>query len=221
MAMRKSLGDLIFYCAQISGYKLETAAKTNLSKINKLYKKTDEKDFEFFDDDFPPDEQFPRKFTVVFHDIVSEGDKRTLRLSINGVIIGDRLGDNADNEDFYRYHDVFHLAYLAVLGWSPVARKLLNRKRKSSKDVDENQDGARARIIEEAVAIMVFQFAKQRKYLTEKYEIDEDLLKVISQLTLGLEVNNSRTMADWREAIELGFRIFNELKEKKGGAGVC
>lgn len=60
----------------------------------------------------------------------------------------------------YRFHDVFHLAYAAVLGWSPVLRALLKCKRKSHPWLDENQDGARAILIEEGISTFVFNHAK-------------------------------------------------------------
>ncbi|MFX5743284.1 pyrophosphatase, partial [Acinetobacter baumannii] len=61
-----------------------------------------------------------------------------------GVFVGDRLTDNAAEPDDYRFHDVFHYAYIAVLGWSPVIRSLLRLKRKSVPKIDEVDDGARA-----------------------------------------------------------------------------
>ncbi len=66
-----------------------------------------------------------------------------------GVYVGDRLTDNAIEPDDYRFHDVFHYAYVAVLGWSPVIRALLRRKRKSDPKLDDAEDGARAILIEE------------------------------------------------------------------------
>ena len=41
--------------------------------------------------------------------------------------------------DDYRFHDAFHYAYAAILGWSPVTRALFRLKRKSETDVDEGQ----------------------------------------------------------------------------------
>ena len=38
--------------------------------------------------------------------------------------LGNDLMDNAYEDDGYRFHDVFHLACAAVLGWSPVLRAL-------------------------------------------------------------------------------------------------
>jgi len=82
----------------------------------------------------------------------------------SGVIIGDRLKYNANETDHYGFHDVFHLAYVAHLGWSPVIRSLLKVKRKSVRAVDENEDGARAMIIEEGIATWIFNHAKKRDF---------------------------------------------------------
>ena len=43
-------------------------------------------------------------------------------LKSGGFLLGDRLTDNHLPEDDYRFHDVFHLAFAAVLGWSPTTR---------------------------------------------------------------------------------------------------
>src|SRR5690606_31533809 len=108
-----------------------------------------------FDGRFPEDERLPRKFVATFSERpLSRGVY--VKISVNGVTLGDALSDNAREDDGYRYHDVFHLAYAAVLGWSPVTRALLKCKRKSSHKVDEVEDGARAAIVEEAVSILVF-----------------------------------------------------------------
>jgi hypothetical protein len=54
------------------------------------------------------------------------------------------MADNAYERAGYRFHDVFHLAFAAVLGWSPITRALLKRKRKSSPEVDEVEDRGRS-----------------------------------------------------------------------------
>ena len=65
-------------------------------------------------------------------------------MTMDGAPLGNELTDNAYENDGYRYHDVFHLAYAAVLGWSPVIRKLMDRKRKSDPQIDRIEDGGRA-----------------------------------------------------------------------------
>jgi NTP pyrophosphatase (non-canonical NTP hydrolase) len=98
-----------------------------------------------FDESFPIEEQLPRHFTITFSER-QVGDRRYVVQQMNEVNIGDRLTDNRRNADDYRFHDVFHLAYAGILGWSPCLRALLKLKRKSRPDIDENEDGARAGI---------------------------------------------------------------------------
>src|SRR5436309_6986119 len=87
------------------------------------------------------------------------GGKTCVIQLCNGVELGSRLTDNKIGEDDYRFHDVFHLAYAALLGWSPCLRALLKAKRKSIPEVDESQDGARAILIEEGVSTLIFHHA--------------------------------------------------------------
>jgi hypothetical protein len=90
--------------------------------------------FMFFDEAYPPKEQLPRLLKI--HVFDSKEDKRAyMKILPDGVQIGDPLTDNAYDDDGYRFHDVMHLANLAVLGWSPVMRGLLKLKRKSNPKV--------------------------------------------------------------------------------------
>ena len=82
----------------------------------------------------------------------------------DGINIGDRLTDNAVTPDDYRFHDVFHFAYVAVLSWSPVLRSLLRLKRKSDPEIDEAQDGARAMLIEEGITTWIFGVAGELNF---------------------------------------------------------
>lgn len=168
--------------------------------------------------DYPEYEQLPRDFVVEFEERVN-GDKRHVVQSIRGVFVGDRLTDNSVEEDGYRFHDVFHLAYVAHLGWSPVIRGLLKRKRKSKADVDENQDGARAMIIEEGIATWIFNHAKTRGDNfagVERGQLAFGLLKQIRQMVHGYEVD-ACPLWQWENAILDGFQVFRELYEAKNG----
>ena len=99
-----------------------------------------------FDEEFDPDEQLPRRIEMqIFEKTVCNNTYVFQRC--NGVNIGDRLTDNKLEKDDYRFHDVFHLAYAATLGWSPVTRALFRVKRKSRPAIDEAEDGARAVLI--------------------------------------------------------------------------
>ena len=105
--------------------------------------------------DLHADEQLPRLLRVEIYEREVNGKKFVFQKS-GGMLLGDRLTDNHVPEDDYRFHDVFHLAYAAVLGWSPTTRALLKIKRKSIPKIDENEDGARANLIEEGLADLDF-----------------------------------------------------------------
>src|SRR5260221_7295563 len=130
--------------------------------------------------------------------------------------MGDTLTDNSYIEDGYRYHDVFHLAYAAILGWSPVLRKILSVKRKSNKTIDEVEDGARAAIIEELISALIYQNAKDHKNYNGLKIIDHHLLKTIRSVVIGLEVGVC-TISEWQNAILQGYEVFRLLNKNKGG----
>ncbi len=97
--------------------------------------------------------------------------------------MGDPLTDNSHVDNGYRFHDVFHLAYAAVLGWSPVTRKLMGRKRKSNANIDEAEDSGRAIVSEEGIALMAFAYATSHNYLDGVTRLDFPFLDVIKDIT--------------------------------------
>jgi hypothetical protein len=141
---------------------------------------------------------------------------RRAQMSIDGQAIGSLLSDNAYDADGYRFHDVFHLSYAAVLGWSPNLRAFLQCKRKSEPLVDEVEDGGRARIIEEAVSALAFDYARLHSFLEGVAEIDYGLLRTIQSMTSHLEVG-SATAADWERAILEGFVVWRQVMAHGGG----
>lgn len=213
--LREECGDILWYLTSLASlYKipLREIVQTNAEKAESLYSKGK---VAVFDRGYPLDEQIPRKFEVSFLEKPLKNGIQ-VRISINDVAIGDALTDNAHKDDGYRFHDVFHLAYAAVLGWSPVTRALLKRKRKSDDKVDEVEDGARAVIVEEAVSILVFNQAPQRGWYLEKSSIDIGLLKTIRRIVDGLEVR-ACTAKQWQDAIHQGYMAFEQLKNNCGG----
>ncbi len=134
----------------------------------------------------------------------------------NGVNVGDRLTDNRTEKDDYRFHDVFHLAYAAILGWSPVTRALFKVKRKSKPALDENEDGARAILIEEGVATWIFNHGLAHHLFRKVEKLDYTLLKAIRHLISGYEVQKC-PLWQWQEAILEGFRVFRAVKKHRGG----
>ncbi len=213
--LREEFGDLLWYLTSLASLyeiPLEEIAKANAEKVESFYT---EGEVNNFDGSYPPDERLPRRFVVNFYEKPLE---RSLyvKVSVNDVVIGDALTDNSHEDDGYRYHDVFHLAYAAVLGWSPVCRSLLKCKRKSDVKIDEVEDGARASIIEEAISILIFNQAEERGWYADSSSIDIGLLKTIRRMGMGLEVD-ACTAKQWQEAISQGYAAFMELKNSGGG----
>ncbi|EMG7858513.1 hypothetical protein V5L13_004464, partial [Enterobacter hormaechei] len=135
-------------------------------------------------------ERFPPKMVFVFKEI-SVSNKKYVIQQCQGVNIGDRLTDNKKDKDDYRFHDVFHICYAVHLGWSPVLRALLHLKRKSISSTDENQDGARAIIIEEGISTFIFSRAIKQSLFENVTRLDYDILKFIQEFVKGYEVDNA------------------------------
>lgn len=169
-----------------------------------------------FDRSYPTYERLPREMQIQVLERDRGQDRVEVILRSRDMNIGDRLTDNATRDDGYRYHDVFHFAYAAVLGWSPVIRALLRSKRKSNPKVDEAQDGARAGIVEEAIAHTVFQYAEGHSLLRNLKHIDHGITQLICRMVRGLEVEEL-AMHEWERAIFVGFEAFRALKQHRGG----
>jgi NTP pyrophosphatase (non-canonical NTP hydrolase) len=213
----EELGDLLWYVANVSEkfeLKLDDIAHQNLRKTQDRWGAQNSSSHNF-DTGFKVNECFPRKFEVELQEVVIEGIKK-IRLLVNGEKIGDELTDNADDPDGYRFHDVFHLGYVAVLGWSPVIRKLFGKKRRSIPKIDEVQDGGRAQVIDEAVSALVFDYAKGHDWLYGVTDLDYQLLRTIKGITSLLEVKE-RKMGEWQQAILLGFDVWRQVLSNNGG----
>ena len=165
-----------------------------------------------FDDEFPSYERLPRKFEI---DIKGIGDGKTIIMQMNGMNLGDRITDNNHQDDGYRFHDVFHIAGAAMLGWSPVFRGLLKVKRKSAPKIDEVEDGARASIIEEAIINHVYDYARPH-FLENVRRVDSDLIKRIQSLVQGYEVSDCEAW-EWQEYILKSYEIFRAFKQNGSG----
>ncbi|KRA82558.1 hypothetical protein [Altererythrobacter sp. Root672] len=160
------------------------------------------------------DERIPAFLPVEFREI-KVGSKTVVVQSAFTIKIGDPLTDNIEESDDYRFHDVFHLAYGAVLGWSPVLRALLKVKRKSYPILDENQDGARAILIEEGISTFIFNHAKPH-FFNSSTGVDYRILSTIKEFVKGYEVEDQPFWA-WEKAILRGYEVFRELIERRRG----
>lgn len=206
--------DALIDVAAMADLNMKDVAELNTQKRESRWP-ADRRYVPLFDVAFPEEEQLPRRMEVEFRELRST-KKPTVILRCNGLNLGDRLTDNMQSGDDYRFHDVFHFAYAAYLGWSPVLRKVLKCKRKSDSEVDENEDGARAGIIEEAVSAMVFNRAKEVGFFHDIDHVDYDLLKAIEGLVRGYEVANV-PLWQWDEAILSGFEVFRQMRKHGGG----
>ncbi|KVT68768.1 nucleoside triphosphate pyrophosphohydrolase family protein [Burkholderia ubonensis] len=199
--------------------KLEDIARDNLVKIHGRWPGQSPVYTQPFDASFPTHEQLPRIIPMEFIERQSKTGSYVVQ-QLHGVYIGDRLTDNSNEADDYRFHDVFHLAYVAHLGWSPVIRALLKVKRKSIPEIDENEDGARAMIIEEGIATWIFNHARHRDYYADVAigKLEYGLLKQVRSMVDGFEVA-AASLWQWERAILDGFRVFRELRraENRGG----
>lgn len=212
----KLMAWLALSCASFK-LSLEKVAQTNISKTASRWPKDNGVYPKHFDEDMKPHEQFPRIIKMDFIER-EQGDYKYVVQRMHGVYIGDRLTDNSHEVDDYRFHDIFHLAYVAHLGWSPVLRSLMKRKRKSNPKLDENEDGARAAIIEEGIATWIFNHAKYRNHYIDVSEgsLDYGLLKQISSMVRGYEVEKC-ALWQWERAILQGFMVFRQLQKDRCG----
>jgi hypothetical protein len=213
----EELGDLLWYIANVASkfdLTLDGIATANLAKVKARWA-IERTEPLCFDATLPEGERLPRRFEVELIDVDGEGRPR-VRASIDGVPFGSELTDNAYDPDGYRFHDVFHFAYAAVLGWSPITRSLLRRKRKSRPLLDEVEDGGRAAVIEEGVAALAFDYARRHGMLDGVSVLDFQLLRTIKGMTSHLEVSKCAT-GEWEHAILKGFKVWRAVVAARGG----
>lgn len=195
------------------GASLSSISQENCDKILSYWCDFSDCPARCFDSDYPWYEQLPRKLTI---DFIGIDNGRSLIMVMNDDrLLGDRLTDNSYMDDGYRFHDIFHLAGIVTLGWSPVFRRILKLKRKSMPKIDEIEDGARAAIIEEAVINHVYDYARPN-FLEGMKRIDLDLIKRIQNLVGGYEVSACEPW-EWQDCIIKSYKIFRLLK--KHGCG--
>jgi hypothetical protein len=170
----------------------------------------------FFDDIYSIEEQLPRKFIISFNESEAENKKVVKVLLNDNIQVGDIIDDNAYENDYYRYHDIFHYTYATILGWSPCTRAMMKCKRKSNSQVDKIEDGARATITEEALSMIIFNEAKKKDFFENKNKISKNTLKIIKEMTESFEVR-VRTESEWQNAIFKAYEMFRLLVKNAGG----
>lgn len=130
--------------------------------------------------------------------------------------VGDPLRDNAPVDDGYRFHDVLHLAFMAVLGWSPVMRDLLRLKRKSVPSVDDTADSRRACDVEEGLSTYLANRSRDYNGFIQMRYVDNSTIDYVLE-----QVRNESVAAKpgwlWRRAIHQGFSCWRTVHNMGGG----
>ena len=218
--MADELGDVLWYAANLAeklDISLDEIAQANLRKIRGRWPMPgDPLPLPLADDGFPEGERLPRKTSVTFREEPVNGRMKVHLYGPDGVALGEPLTDNAYDDDGYRFHDVFHLAYAALLGWSPITRYFFGVKRRTDERIREVEDGGRASVIEEAISAFVFDYARNERFLDGVEHIDFSLLTTIRRLVSPLEVGD-RSAYDWEKAILRSFEIWRPLHHHRGG----
>ena len=213
----EELGDLLWYVSNVASrfdLSLSEIAEANLVKVKDRWT-AERTEPLIFDAELPEGERLPRRLEVELID-ADEGTRQHVQILVDGTVFGGELTDNSYDPDGYRFHDVFHLAYAAVLGWSPITRALLERKRKSQPLLDEVEDGGRAAVIEEGVVALAFDYARRHHFLDGVAAIDSQLLRTIKDMTSHLEVRQCTT-GEWEQAIMRGFDVWRAVLAARGG----
>lgn len=191
---------------------LEKIAEENIRKTHGAFIAPSAGSLIDFDSSFEPDEQLPRQFKIR---VRQRGGGRSY-LQWNGVFIGDPLTDNIVDSDGYRFHDVFHFSYAAILHWSPVMRALIKHKRKSIPKFDETEDSGRAIVVEEGLTAWIFGQAKKLSFFAGQDRISLDTLKTIEEFVAGYEVEQC-PLKLWERAILDGYSVFRQIRNHRGG----
>jgi len=229
--LERYLGDLLWYIAIFSKQQkieLNEIASRNYDKTVNRWRVNGEQHSNRLDIRDPVEERLPDIMTFRFQSI--ENDQIEIIYEEQNIKIGNPLDDNTTVADGYRFHDAFHMAFAAILTWSPVLRKLLRigegedlnknkRYYRFSSQKSHTEDGARAQIVEEAIAKIVHSHAfevDEKKLLSEKNTISTELLDQIKIFTRNLEVD-CVTQWEWEIAIIEACKIYVQLRENQGG----
>ncbi|NBW10324.1 MAG: hypothetical protein EBR82_20070 [Caulobacteraceae bacterium] len=240
----EEIGDVLWYLTMIAAsmdLDLDELATANLARTSDRYDRISDAGAPYqpdFDSGYPDQQRFPRRMIFSLkgvekdglpharfaleeadpnafpHGQVKDGKKKygyTL-----GAEIGDVVNDNAAEDDGYRYHDAVHIAFMAVLGWSPVMRALLRIKRKDSSDVDRIEDGARAGDLEEALSALLMAASEDRNRFQKTSDVDGEVRDLIRRVIGKLEVR-SVPIRLWADAIHQGYEVMGKLKANNGG----
>ncbi|MBS1687465.1 MAG: nucleotide pyrophosphohydrolase, partial [Bacteroidetes bacterium] len=95
-------------------------------------------------------------------------------------------------------------------------RHLMKLKRKSDLITLDAEDRGRPQVAEEAITLIVYNYAKGNKMLKESDRIDTELLNMIKQLTTDLEVSIVSSF-QWEKTIVESYKVFHKVLHNRGG----
>ena len=222
----EELGDILWYVANVAdkfGLDLETVAADNLAKVSDRWLRPVDRR-RLYDEELPARQRLPRRFEYRFEERRIDGVPKVVIVDLlRGAVTGNPLTDNAYEDDGYRFHDVMHLAFAALLGWSPVLRKLLRDEavieHREPAEVDEAEDGGRGQVVEEAIVAAAYIYASENDFLVGLETVDWQLLRHITKMTRKLEVGDRSTW-EWNTVLLNGFAIWRNLRHHNGGTVV-
>jgi NTP pyrophosphatase (non-canonical NTP hydrolase) len=222
----EELGDILWYVANVAtkyDLTLSDIARQNLEKAGDRFRNPIEARY-LYDEKLPENQQLPRQFEYQFEERLVNGVTKLVLTDRNaGKVAGAALTDNAYEDDGYRFHDILHLTFAALLGWSPVLRKLLRDQKRivnrTPSLVADVEDGGRAQVIEEAIVAAAYVYASDHDLLNGIDIVDWHLLRHIRELTAGVEVKKCSAW-DWNNSLVRGFAIWRQLREHRGGVVV-
>lgn len=219
--LKEELGDVLWYVASIAshyGLSLTEIAEFNLEKTLDRFAEFDLLSIPRFDEKYQA--KFPDSFVVNF--VEEQGEHFPIvkmlweQADCSVKELGDPLSDNSRLPNDYRYHDVFHLGYIAYLGWSPVLRHLMGLKRREDPITLDGEDRGRPQVAEEAITFIIYDYAKKSEMLKNEERVDTELLKMIKQLVSDLEVSVVSAF-HWETTIRESFKVFHEIVANCGG----
>ena len=222
----EELGDILWYVANVAdkfGLDLEAIAEANLRKVSDRWLRAAERRH-LYDEGLPACQQLPRQFEYRFEERCVGGSPKVVMVDcLRSADTGDPLTDNAYEDDGYRFHDVMHLSFAALLGWSPVLRKLLRKQKlithRTPAEVDEAEDGGRGQVVEEAIVAAAYVYASEHGFLDGIEVVDWQLLRHITKMTRKLEVAD-RSTGEWNRVLLRGFEVWRALRDGNGGSVV-
>lgn len=124
-----------------------------------------------------------------------------------GNRIGDPIHDMVEKEDFFRYHDVFHLGIYTLTGWGPVSQHLMGKPTLKWE-----------RKLDESLSVISFTEAKVDFYRTT--QPSPKLTSLFCEMTEDHARNTNAakvTQQQWHDNLITIYNVFGDMVDNRGG----